>query len=703
MLQEMQPYGVPQLPDTSILYVSNGELSRMEDDKRRAEKEAEDRQTQSMIQGLAGHVRTCWEAARNAMDSDVKDRLFKCLRQRAGVHDPDIAAAIKEKGGSDVYMMLTDEKCTATESWIEDILLPPDDKPWGIKSTPVPDLPPEIIQEIAIRVQQQAQLFFARHGVMPTPEDVVAVTREIEAKAHTEMNKHARKELDKVEREIDDILQECTWKKALKDFLYYFVTFPVAYMKGPVLRMKPTLKWGPDGPIVEDTVVKEFDVPSPFDIYPLPGARTLNDGLIERHVLTRSDLYSLIETDAGYDEEAIRQVLSGGASTSWLWVEDSTRDILEGRQHKDTDPEDRFNALQFWGSVSGDNLMMWSGWDNSDVILDPDRAYEAEVWLIGNIVIKAALNPDPLGRKPYFKASFRELVGQFYGKALPEVIRDSQIVCNAAARNLVDNMAISSGPQVGVDASAMPPGEDYTKIFPWRVWPFDLHNAINQRQRDPVWFFQPTSLAAELMAVYDKFSQEADNKSGIPRYAYGGNQTGGPIGTATGFSMMMNNASRGIKKIVRNIDYGVIAPSIVRLYHWLMLYDEEFRANHHGDINIVARGSSALVVKEQEQMRSLELLQILINSPDLKSLAGIEGVGEVFRKTLRLLGFGIGQIIPSETELKIMNQAYQQIQMANMMGGGPAANVVPQSTSANVSSNRDFTNQPVNGRDVRAY
>jgi hypothetical protein len=707
MLEQTQPYGVPQLPDRSILYQTNADLDEIENQRRQ---HAEEAQRQPMILGLASYVRTCWNAAREAKEAEIHERMLKCLRQRAGTHDPDIAAAIKAKGGSNVYMMLTDEKCTATESWLEDILLPPDDKPWMIAPTPVPDLPGHILQQIQMKVQEQAQLFYIRHGIHPSEQDMAVVMQEIVGKTYSEMCKKARKEAERIEQEINDILQEALWHHALKEFLYYFVTFPVAYMKGPVLRKKPVLKWGPGGPEAMESVVKEYEVPSPMDIYPSPGARNIDDGyLIERHILTRSDLYALIGTN-GYDDDAIREVLrrrgSGGVKSSWLWVEDNSRDILEGRHRKEIDPEDRIDALQFWGSVSGEKLMEWGGWPEQDwVNLDPERNYETEVWLIDDLVIKATINPDPLGRKPYFKASFRELYGQFYGKALPEVIRDSQLICNAAARNLVDNMAIASGPQVGVDASVMPAGEDYTMIYPWRVWPFDLQkNSLNQRQRDPVWFFQPQSLANELMAVYEKFSMEADTKSGIPRYSYGHKETGGPISTATGFSMMMNNAARGIKKVVRNIDFGVISPSILRLYTWLMLYDEEFRAQHEGDINIIARGSSALVVKEQEQMRLLELLQIVINSSDLKLLAGLPGVGRIFNKAVKNMNIGMEGIIPTDHELEIQDHVYKMQQMLQIGGGaGQGPNITPQSTSPNVAKNRDYTDQPVKGRDVRSY
>ena len=173
------------------------------------------------------------------------------------------------------------------------------------------------------------------------------------------------------------------------------------------------------------------------------------------------------------------------------------------------------------------------------------------------------MNGDPLGRKPYFKASFRERNDQFWGYDVPYLIQDVQDVCYASARNIVNNMAIASGPQVGIDVGQLAPGEDPTDMFPWRIWQFDVTN--NNTARQPIAFYQPPSVVQELMRVYEFFSNEADNNTGIPKYAYGSKQNMGALSTATGFSMMMSNAARGIKKVMGNIDRGIIAPSVHRM------------------------------------------------------------------------------------------------------------------------------------------
>ena len=662
----MQEYGLPQEEQAPLGYRSASDLEREDEERKAAERDTgHDR----VVDQLASHVRTCWEAAKQAKEASVEDRLYKTLRQRMGKYDPDVVAAITEQGGSSVYMMLTDEKCSAAESWLEDILMPVDDRPFAVQPTPVPDLPEPDTEAIAHQILGETQQLIMAGGEEPTEEAIAARTEEIISQIKSRILAKARKKATDCEDELSDILEEADWRSSFKEFLYYFVTFPAAFLKGPVLRTKPELIWGPEGAHVEEVIVKDFDPISPFDIYPSPTARGIDDGyLIERHRLTRSDLFGLIGTDNGYDDEKIREVLSDIGDSSyynWLDYNDDTRDNLEGRERKELDPEGKIDALQFWGGVSGDKLLEW-GLEDDDVKLDSEREYEAEVWLINNIVIKAVINPDPLGKKPYYKASFRELYGQFWGIGLPEIIRDSQLMCNAAARNMANNMAIASGPQVGVDVSMMPEGEDYSEIIPWKVWPFDMSQGPSSAGgRQPIWFFYPPSMVNELLSIYQKFSDEADTKSGIPKYTYGSKETGGPLSTATGFSMMMDNAARGIKKVVRNVDQGVIRPMLQHLYRWMMLYEEGFAEKYGGDIKIIARGSSALVAKEQKQMRMVEVLQMVLASPQLETLAGLPGIADIFRKVLQGVDIGVDDVVPTNEEIRVMQK--QQAEAAAQM------------------------------------
>ena len=106
------------------------------DEQRR---DAELANNQPVIQGLATHIRRAWTLARTAKLTTVEPRMLQSLRQRRGEYDPDVLAQIREQGGTEIYMMLTSNKCRAASAWMRDVL----QNPWSIEPTPLPDLPPD--------------------------------------------------------------------------------------------------------------------------------------------------------------------------------------------------------------------------------------------------------------------------------------------------------------------------------------------------------------------------------------------------------------------------------------------------------------------------------------------------------------------------------------------------------------------------------
>lgn len=701
--------------------IPNQVLDAQESERAKAEAEAKERQKRPVITSLAGYVRDCWEASREAKQT-IEREMIDSLRRRNGIYPPDKLAQIQQQGGSEIFMMLTDEKCSAVTSWLADLLFPAGDKPWGIKPTPVPELNQAQIDKIQMQVQQefmqeviaqlkaqhhsevvqamqsgqiqtdeQAKQFFvnkAQEMFDPTQIDQMLKerTEEIATELRLEMEKAAKNARDRVETKLQDVVIEANWENAVHETLDDITTFKAGILKGPVLRRKKMLKWANQGQIagnngmdagfqwpqnkvveVVEEVSMDFNRVSPFDIYPLPNARKPEDGIIERHRLTRKYLTSLIGVK-GYDDDAIRMVLQeygqAGQST-WLAIaNDNTRQELENRPNEWRSPEALIDALQFWGNVQGLKLLQYGM--KPDEIEDPFTDYAVEVWLIGNYVIKAEINGDPLGRVPYHFASFRKRNGSIWGAGVPEIIKDSQDACNAAARAMINNMGISSGPQVQVDVAQLPQNADITSMYPWKVWQVNSMPTMGASAKDPIKFFVPPSVAGELMQIYQHHSSEADNKTGIPKYTYGGDSKGGALGTATGFSMMMGNATRGIKNVIRNIDNGIIKPSIERTHEFQLLFfnDPEY---HQGDIKIIARGSTAMVAKEQAAVRRNELLQIVVSAPAVLNIIGETGLASMLREIFKAGDFKDDDIVPEKREMLQREHARAAAQQQQLM------------------------------------
>ena len=115
-----------------VAVASPEQVNRMYED---AESEANDRQNEPVVSALSDHVRTRFTAAARAKDQDITKRLLKCGRQRMGIYESDMEQLIRDAGGSDIYMMLTDVKCRAAESWLKDVMLPAGERPFNNKST----------------------------------------------------------------------------------------------------------------------------------------------------------------------------------------------------------------------------------------------------------------------------------------------------------------------------------------------------------------------------------------------------------------------------------------------------------------------------------------------------------------------------------------------------------------------------------------
>lgn len=653
-------------------------VARASDLEAESKKRSDSMQNQPVIQGLAAHVRTRWDSARTAKRT-LEDRMLQCLRQRNGEYDPEKLQEIREQGGSDIYINLTSVKCRAATSWLRDTLLGSgSDKPWAIAGTPNPDMPPEIMQELQARLANELMVHIQQGGMQPSPSELRTMALQMKDEAEREMREQSADRVSRMERKMEDQLLEGGWYKAFNEFLDDIVTFPYAVLKGPIKRKRKTLKWQNGALVPVEEIRNEWERVDPFMLYWAPWSWDLGDGyVIERHRLTAEALQALIDVP-GYNNDAIRTILNDFGTMGmkqWLWS-DSSKAEAEGKDVTESSiTGDLVDALQLWDSVKGSLLLEWGLTEKE--IPDPALSYPCEVWLIGNVVIRAVLNYDPLGRKPYYLTSYENLPGSVDGKGVTDLCRDAQAMVNASGRALANNMGISSGPQVGINISRLPAGEDISDMHPWKIWQFSSSDYGDNSP--PITFFQPNSNANELMAVFEKFSARADEDTMIPRYMTGEN-TPGAGRTSSGLSMLISNAGKGIKQVISNIDKNVITPAIERLYQDNLRYSKD--PDLIGDVNIVATGATSLVIKEAEAVRRNEFLQVVLNSPVAQQIVGMDGTAELLRDQAKNLSGNVDRIVPDRQQLSVVQQQQQTIaqlqeQLAAIMGEIQNAGMAP--------------------------
>ena len=640
---------------TFLRVVGNDELARQE--KEASDRALQERQNQPVILGLTGYLRQCWDVAEMAK-RPIEQIMLRAMRQRNGEYEADKLQQIRGQGGSEIYMMITEVKCRAAESWLRDILLDTGSPPWDLDPTPIPDLSPAQAREVQGIFAEKVLEIVQNSGQAPSAAQMSEIKEMVSQDYRFAVLQQAQNRADKMKLKIQDQFAQGGWGTAFNDFITDLVTFPAAFVKGPIVRRQRALGWktSPDGRTQVEPIEKlgpEYERVDPFRIYPEPGISTINEGyLFEHHRLSRTELSELIGVP-GYDDDAIRKVLEIGNGQSWISEDvELQKDEEERKYYSYMRPTTEYDALEFWGKISGKMLIEWGM--TEEEVPDPAREYDANVWLVGNYVIKAVLNYDPLGEKPYAKTSFIKCPGAFWGKGIPEIIEDLQGVCNAAARALVNNMGIASGPQVEVNVERIPPNEDITQLSPWKIW---------QTANDPVGstapairFTQPESRASELMAVYEKFSRLADDHSGIPANVYGDLNVQGAGRTSSGLSMLMGAAGKGIRQVVMHIDSDIVKPIVERQFVYNMRYDED--ESIKGDVHVVAKGAINLAVKETVNVRRIEFLNATANPFDIE-IIGRDGRAAILREVAKGLQMPVDDVVPSREKA-----AYDQQQAA---------------------------------------
>ena len=677
---------------TFLRVVDNATMMRQEQEA--ADKALAERQNQPMILGIAAHLRQCWDVAQQ-VKKPIEQIMLRAMRQRNGEYEADKLQAIQSQGGSEIYMMITEVKCRAAESWLRDILLDTGTPPWDIQPTPIPDLSPVQAKEIQDIFANSVLDILQSTGQAPSKAQIMEIREMVSQDYRFKLLQDAQNRVDKMKLKIQDQFAQGGWPEAFNDFVTDLVTYPAAFIKGPVVRRQRALGWKVDatGRTVAEPIERiapEYERVDPFRIYPEPGITRIEDGYIfEHHPLSRMDLADLIGVP-GYDEDAIRKILDEGSGPSWIGEDvELIKEEQERKFYSYMKPTDTYDALEFWGKVSGKMLREWGM--TEEEVPDEAREYDANVWMVGNYVIKAVLNYDPLGQKPYSKTSFIKCPGAFWGKGIPEIIEDIQDMCNAAARALANNMGIASGPQVEVNLDRIPPNEDITQMYPWKIW--QVTNDPVGSSAPAVRFTQPEDNASTLMAVYEKFSRLADDHSGIPAYLYGDLNVQGAGRTSSGLSMLMGAAGKGIRQVVGHIDQDVIKPIVQRQFVYNMRYDED--ESIKGDAQVVAKGAINLAVKETVNVRRIEFLNATANPVDLEIL-GKDGRSAILREVAKGLQMDVETVVPSREKAGYQDrnaakaaaaQAGQQPQQATPQQpdgspkGGQAGNTVSSRVS----------------------
>lgn len=606
------------------------------------------------MEGLVEYIRDQFHDARNARYvNGISQRLIEAQRTYRGQYSPEKLRDIKAFGGSDVYSRVTPTKCRGATSVLRDLYLSSSEPPWELKPTPVPTLPDPIMESVLGLLQAEIQAVQAQG--MPLDEGMIRDRMEalFEAAQAAAVRK-ASLEAKEASRKLNDVLIEGGFYRALKEFLIDLPIFPIACIKGPVVRLKTKVRWK-DGKPVKDTSPKLFwERVSPLDLYFTPDASHLDESYVIEHVrYSRQDLYNLIDVP-GYKEDEIRQVLADfkdkTQTRQWRDWFDEEREDLEDRDHWQSARGQLIDAIEWHGCIQG-QMLLDHGFTEKDID-DPEKEYFVDAWVVDRYCIKAQITPSLTQRPNYYVTSFEKIPGSLWGYGLPDILEDITSVCNSTMRSIVNNLSISSGPQVVVNLDRLSESEDANSIYPWKRWHV-VDDPLGNNNQKPIEFYQPQSNVMELMQVYKEFANMADEASALPKYLTGSGASGGAGRTASGLAMLMDNASKVMQNVAANVDDDVLSPSIEQLYEMVMLSDAG--PSLRGDETVVVKGVTVAVQKETDRMRKLEFLQMTANPMDMQ-IMGLPGRAAVLEDVAEELGMEGKKVVPSPEELGGMGQ-----------------------------------------------
>jgi hypothetical protein len=583
---------------------------------------------------LAGYIlRKYRDYDNNRQSSGVEDDIEDSLAAFNMEYSEEDASRIVASGEPNIFIGLTSAKARALSSFIKDILLS-SEKPYSIEPTSIPELPKDLQEKI----ESHFKTIEPRDG-----KDIKAINqsrRDLENSLVEEIKSIAKHSFSKISRDIEDNLQAGSFYPALSDFIEDLSWAPTAIMKGPIVTKKNRLTWSNGKPIVKEEFIFFNRRVNPMDFYPSPDQSIF----IEKLRFSLTELNDLIGVP-GYNEEILRDAIDNPVQTQNSLNNSADQQVVDQELQSGGDTsEDEIQGIHWFGAIPTKILESYG-------LPSTSAVQNVEAILIGSKVVKIIINSDPLGRSPYYFASFQNRPGSFWGTSLPKIMSSEQRMCNASVRALALNLGLSASPQAMITIDRLADDGEIDEIYGGKIWQVKSDPQGNSGR--PLDFFHIPSNATELLGVFNRFMEMADDTTGIPKYLYGAQpDQNGAGGTSSGLAMMLEQSTKTIKGSIRHIDDGVIVPRVEQEFYHVMLKSE---GNYTGDISVVAIGSQSLVNKSAQQLKRNEFLQTTANAADQK-IMGRDGRATLLREMAKDLNLP-ESIVPSRMELKEMDQS----------------------------------------------
>lgn len=540
--------------------------------------------------------------------------------------------------GSTVFINITRPYTDAASARVSDMLLPIDDRGWGIKPTPMPELapiaegnfPPPVQKGMQQQAMMQAQKQMVKNSQDPRqamgmlaqaqqsgqqlPPEMM---QQLQAGAQQNLGsiqqqamdeaaqimKQAKDKAEKAAKRIDDWHVECQYHAEMRSVIEDAAKVGTGILKGPFPTKRRSMAYMDGALVLEEKIAPASKRVNYWNLYPDPAAgENIHDGnyIWERDDITSKQLQDLMGLP-GYSDEAIAECLKEGPykATKEIMTDD---DPLGGLIERDK--RNMYEIWYFHGQLSKEDMIAAGGECSDELAI-----INVKITMVNNRIIGAAENPLDTGDFPYDIMVWQKRKGMPWGTGVPRHIRTPQRIVNGAGRNLMDNAGIAGGPQLIIKEGVVSPANGIAEFAPLKIW-IAAEDADMDHLDNAFRFVVAPMLQAELQNIIMLGMKLAEDVTGLPQLMQGQMGQVAPD-TVGGMTMLNNNANTVLRRIARLFDDLITEPHIRRYYAYLLQYGPE--DDEKGDFQIDARGSSALIERDTQNQQMLQMAAIVAN------------------------------------------------------------------------------------------
>lgn len=504
---------------------------------------------------------------------------------------------------SRVFVNITRPKTNSAEARIADMLLPVDERNWGLKPTPVPDLVEAMKDTETPAVDEE--------GPIELPDEAGGVRPATVADAAAAQARMAAERASKMQDEIDDQLTEFDYNAECRAVIGTAARLGTGILKGPVVTNHMKRSWRPaqarDGStiyvleVVEERRPRSYCV-SPWDFYPDMACGpdiTHAEAVWERRRVTARELRMLAKAP-GYMADEIREVLREGP----LKISpDDSRPKTTADGTTRVEDETRFDLWERHGDVKREFL------EDCGCPTPKDDLEHVSgcVVMVNNRVIKAYIHPLDTEDLIYDVYVWEPDEDCVFGFGVPYLLRQaSQRIVNAAVRQMMDHGGVSAGPQVIIRRNIVQPADGVEEVSGRKLW----YLMDDGYKIDEVFGVKEIgSHINDYIAIIELALKFADEEVALPMIMAG--ERGSAPEQVGSMTMLMNAATTVLRRLVKRFDDRITKRHIRRYYDWNMQYNP--REEIKGDYEVDARGSTSLMQRDLSNQAMIKWLSALGN------------------------------------------------------------------------------------------